>query len=134
VKRNLLIVAVVAIVLIGGGLFFLTQKNSTQNKNEGTKTPQAVKTPEIAEVSLTSSGFSPATVTINVGESVRWENKSGKDGSVNSDDHPNHRKYSFLNLGLFTNGSSVQSAFKKAGTYTYHNHLLPQQKGTVIVK
>jgi plastocyanin len=61
-------------------------------------------------------------------------NKSGKTVTVNSDNHPTHKLYPFLNLGAFENGSSVQAVFDKAGTYTYHDHFNPSNIGKVIVQ
>ncbi len=88
----------------------------------------------ISLVTLTKSGFSPATLTIKANSRVAWVNNSGQAASVNSNDHPTHKLYPPLNLGLFNSGSSVQLVFDKAGTYKYHNHLNPAQTGTIIVQ
>lgn len=63
-----------------------------------------------------------------------WTNKSGATATVNSDAHPTHLLWPFLNLGSFDDGKSLSVVFDKAGTYTYHNHFSPSQKGTVIVE
>ncbi len=88
----------------------------------------------ISLVTLTKSGFSPATLTIKANSRVAWVNNSGQPASVNSNDHPTHKLYPPLNLGLFNSGSSVQLVFDKPGTYKYHNHLNPAQTGTIIVQ
>lgn len=84
-------------------------------------------------VTLDSHGFSPQSITVKVGEAVRWKNSTAKDASVNSDDHPTNRLYPELNLGMFTNGHSLVHIFTKPGTYTYHNYIQPDNRGTVIV-
>ncbi|MCL4366879.1 cupredoxin domain-containing protein [Patescibacteria group bacterium] len=85
-------------------------------------------------VILDSSGFSPATLTIKAGFTVIWKNNSGQSATVNSDPHPIHTDYPPLNLGTFPNGGTLQLTFDKPGTYGYHNHLNPNEKGTIIVQ
>lgn len=84
-------------------------------------------------VSLTSNGFEPKKITIKKGEVVIWTNKSGKEAGLNSDNHPTHKLYPVLNLGEFGNGLSVQARIYRIGELTYHNHLNPSQKGTIVV-
>ena len=85
-------------------------------------------------VTLTETGFSPETVTIKAGQKVTWNNKSGAAATVNSDIHPTHALYPPLNLNEFSNGESLELVFDKPGTYTYHDHLHPDRRGTVVVK
>lgn len=84
-------------------------------------------------VTLTSKGFNPQTITIKKGEFVIWQNQSGKVASVNSADHPTHKLFPVLNLGLFNNGTSTQTSIPNTGEFRYHNHLIPSQTGTIIV-
>lgn len=86
-------------------------------------------------VAFTSSGFTPSTITVSPGTRVTWVNQSGSAATVNSDDHPTHLKFPFLNLGQFPSGGTLSVVFPTtAGTYTYHDHYSPNFKGTVIVK
>jgi plastocyanin len=85
-------------------------------------------------VTLTSSGFSPQELTIKPGQAVRFKNASLVPASVNSDDYPANRKYPELNLGKFAPNQTLVHVFTKAGKYTYHNQMLPQNVGTIIVK
>lgn len=85
-------------------------------------------------VTLTSNGFSPATLTIKTGETVTWLNKSGEAATVNSDPHPVHTDYAPLNLGNFPDGGTLTLTFDKPGSYGYHNHLNPSQRGTITVQ
>ncbi len=78
-------------------------------------------------VQIKSTGFVPATVTINQGDSVTWTNADTKDHQVVS------------NGGAFASailkpGMSYTHAFPSAGTYHYHDGLHPTLKGTVTVK
>lgn len=106
--------------------------NTTQPQTTTTTNPNTQE--KSVTVKLDKTGFNPASVDVGVGTRVVFINESGEVATVNSDDHPTHTKFPFLNLGEFGNGSSVQAIFDKAGTFTYHNHLNPSQKGTVVVK
>ena len=77
-------------------------------------------------VQIKSTGFVPATVTINQGDSVTWTNADTKDHQVVS------------NAGAFASailnpGKSYTHAFASGGTYRYHDGLHPTLKGTVTV-
>lgn len=140
-NKILLPIFIVVVVLAGGLLLLnsggnLINNNSSNqiNNNQATSpTPTKGQTTQTA-VNVTSVGFEPVTITISAGSQVAWTNRSGAEVTVSSDVHPTHLLYPFLNLGNFTDGSSVSVTFDKPGTYTYHNHFNPTQKGTVIVK
>lgn len=90
--------------------------------------------PRVSTVAVTTAGFVPDRITVSVGEIVTWKNQSGKEVSVNSDPVDKYNLFPNLNLGQFESGSSVQTKFDKAGTYTYHNFFNPAEKGTIIVE
>jgi plastocyanin len=78
-------------------------------------------------VQIKSTGFVPAAVTINQGDSVTWTNADTKDHQVVS------------NAGAFASailkpGKSYTHAFPSGGTYHYHDGLHPSLKGTITVK
>lgn len=151
-NRNLLIGGIIGLVaILGLGFFFLTQNKATAPTiaPSATATPEVFASPSVSPsvsaspsavegkaqiVNLTSTGFSPATLTIKKGTTVKWVNNSGEEGNVSSDPHPIHTTYPPLNLGSFADGDSVSLTFDKAGTYRYHDHLSPQLTGTVIVE
>ncbi len=99
-----------------------------------TASPSALPSATIHQVALTANGFSPATITIQKGDTVIWTNKSGTTATVNSNPHPTHTDYPPLNLGSFNNGATLSLTFPNTGTYGYHNHLNPSQMGSVVVK
>lgn len=132
-----IILGTVAILVVGGLIYFqgksTTPVNSTQVPKQETSNLQMAQ--EKSEtITLTQDGFKPNSLAVKSGTRVIWLNKSGKTGTVNSEPHPAHTLYPVLQLGSFEDGSSVQTVFDKTGTYTYHNHLNPSQKGTVIVE
>ena len=90
------------------------------------------------EVSASSSGFSPGTVTINVGDSVTWTNVGSSQVYIAPNNHPTHVAYAGIwdddGTGLISAGQTYTQVFKTAGTYNYHDHLNASHTGTVIVK
>lgn len=135
-----LIGLVILVVLVGG--IYLLNKNKTSPTPPSQTTIESTPVPTSASqtanqqntVTLTQDGFSPATLTVKIGETVTWVNKSGTDATVNSDPHPIHTAYSPLNLNSFSNGGTLSLKFDKPGTYGYHNHLNASQKGTIVVQ
>ena len=141
--NKILIGATVLVVAVGAFLLLSNQANNTGTVEVSatpipTSSPITTATPsetmEEKNVTVNANGFAPQTLKIKAGTKVTWINKSGTTANVSSDNHPTHLLYPFLNLGSFADESSVSVAFDKSGTYTYHNHLNPSQKGTVIVE
>jgi plastocyanin len=132
-KQRRIIIFVLAVVIVGGFVFLENFQNKNNTIQTDTK-PSAIKTvPKQTRVILTKDGFSPPTITIKKGEIVYWENNSGELSTVNSADHPTHKRNDFLNLGTFEANSSLSTDFEKTGTYNYHNHYNDEQMGTIIV-
>jgi|SRR3989344_1022160 len=130
----------VVIYLIIGGLiyaavYYFFFANKTDRKPYGAAyNPRVTQTVAQNTVTLTSSNFEPAVITIAAGQTVVWNNRSGVAISINSAPHPTHADYPPLNIGLVENGASASLTFPTAGTYKYHNHLNPSQYGSIIVQ
>jgi len=75
-----------------------------------------------------SDYFSPDTVTIRQGDSVKWINGDNQPHTVTSDSG------SELSSDSLGEGGSYSHTFLKSGTYTYHCAIHPEMKGTVIVQ
>lgn len=146
-KTKWIVIGIVVIVIVLGGVFLFLKTNNQTSNNPSTNTQptiqtQATSTPtgspatteKVIEVSLTSEGFSPSTLTIEKGTKVVWTNKSGEEANVSSDPHPFHTDYPPLNLGDFNDVGKLELVFDKSGTYKYHNHLNSSQRGTIIVQ
>lgn len=131
-------VVILLLVLVGGGYLLLNNKSQTKPEattSNSTVTPTTGTTAQSQNtITLTQSGFSPATLTIKAGQTVTWTNKSGEEATVNSDPHPVHTNYAPLNLGQFADGQTLTLTFSTPGTYGYHNHLNPSERGTIIVQ
>ena len=92
--------------------------------------PQKAKSEPVAvaaaagSVSIVDFSFNPATVTVNVGDSVTWTNN----GSA-----PHNAVGNGVNTKLLQKGQSDSQTFSSAGTFSYICTVHPQMKGTVKV-
>src|SRR5436190_7766469 len=71
--------------------------------------------------------FSPKSITVSVGDQVRWDNKSSaSEGHTVTGDG--------LDSGTLKKGDGYTFRFKHTGTYKYDCSFHPDMKGTVTVK
>src|SRR6266571_5034216 len=135
-NKWLLIILLIALVAFGG--YYLYAKKVSQPATHYPSSSPTTSPTEVmheqAAITLTKDGFSPASLTVKAGTTVTWTNKSGAKATVNSDPHPTHTAYPPLNLGMFADGETLSLTFDKPGTYGYHNHLNPNDRGTIIVQ
>ena len=97
---------------------------------EGDAAPPAAPTPAAApkgsaSVSMIDFAFSPATVTINVGDSVTWTNNGQEDHTATGNS---------FDTGTVQPGGSRTIAFQNAGTFPYVCVFHAGQRGTVLVR
>ncbi|MBI4426399.1 MAG: cupredoxin domain-containing protein [Candidatus Kerfeldbacteria bacterium] len=91
--------------------------------------------PTSVAVSVTSTGFSPATVTVAIGGTVTWKNDDSTRHQPASDPHPIHTGLpGFDAIGGIGPGATYQFTFTRAGTFSYHDHSFPLRQGLVIVQ
>lgn len=129
-------IIVLAVVLLGG-YFYISSNKPAPSVPQMTAQPSSAPAAETTNpdtINLTSSGFSPSSLTVKAGTKVTWVNQSGADATVNSNPHPVHTDYAPLNLGKLANGATLSLTFDKPGTYGFHNHLNPSQTGSIIVQ
>src|SRR3989344_7735449 len=105
-----------------------------QNQQQAQASPQQ----SAATVTFSDSGVDQTTVTVKSGQAITWTNSGSKTIQVASDSHPTHTNNRELTSGEFVlelaPGKSASVALTKKGSWGYHNHLSPGQKGTVIVE
>lgn len=84
-------------------------------------------------ISVTDTGFSPATVTVPVGATVTFVNNGQASHWPASDQHPTHTGLPGFDSkpGLAT-GEEYSFVFDKVGAWGFHDHLFPQFKGQVV--
>lgn len=85
-------------------------------------------------VTYTDKGFAPSPVTVKVGSVVSFVNESGGGMWVASDPHPQHSIYPEFDQKISVGkGQTYEFAFAKVGTWKYHNHMKPEDTGSVVV-
>jgi plastocyanin len=176
-KLSTIIVIFVGILIIATGAWWYMSQNSdttqtpqtatTVNVNNETNTTSTgtqtgtttsggidvgvtagVNTAKTVTVNYSAAGFSPATVTINKGDTVKFVSTDGSSMWVGADEHPSHTEYDGTSRGTHcaagyageksfdqcAAGSTYSFTFTKTGSFGYHNHVAAQKSGTVIVQ
>lgn len=158
--KNLLI-AIVVIALIALGAYAFSTREAAAPSDEQSMEQSATTSessineedggPAFTVITLTDNGFSPSSVTIAVGETVRFINDSSRGMWIGADEHPTHTEYDGTSTrehcsnGMSTGGSFDQCTsvangefwdytFTKSGTFGFHNHVGASHTGTVIVR
>jgi plastocyanin len=72
-----------------------------------------------------SFGFSPATLTIRVGTTVIWKNRSSVPHTITSDDGTT------FDSGTIPVGGTFRHTFTLAGTFPYHCNYHPYMRATI---
>ena len=105
------------------------QTTSMPPQSSGSPTSQASSSPTVAknEVQIANFAFSPASMTIKVGDSVTWTNQDSVGHSATADDNS-------FDTGVLAQGKSGTITLSKAGTYTYHCRIHPMMHGIIIVQ
>lgn len=81
---------------------------------------------EKSNISITGSGFSPNSVTVNRGAMITWTNNTNSVQTVNSLNN--------FNFGDIAIGQTYSRMFNFAGTYYYHSNNNQSMTGTIIVQ
>ena len=122
-----------------------TRITSTTTTTQTTTTKPG---PKNVTITYGANGFSPASITIQKGDTVTFVAAAGSGRMwVASDQHPSHQGYSGTSksehctagynpapFDACTNGTSFSFTFGKTGSWGYHNHSNAGDGGTVVVK
>jgi plastocyanin len=141
-----IIVAIVAILAIGGLVAWMNQSRQATVEEEEGSLPIVIEdettaaSPSAAQESTTitykDGAFSPSEVEIAAGTAVTFKNESSKEEVwPASNPHPIHTGLSGFdaNKGLKL-GETYTFTFNKAGSFGFHDHLHPKATGKVTVK
>ncbi|MDQ1274691.1 MAG: hypothetical protein QG610_263, partial [Euryarchaeota archaeon] len=83
------------------------------------------------EVSIQDNSFTPSTVIILTGESVKWTNLNSVAHTVTQIETVAE---TYFDSGTIEPGESYDFLFTEAGTYEYYCSIHPSERGTVIVE
>jgi plastocyanin len=102
--------------------------------NDGTANSATVNTSYLTvyiihNIDIQNMAFSPSTVTINVGDIVKWTNLDSVDHSATEDSTA-----PLFDSGLLSNGQTYMLTGLGVGTYNYHCTPHPSMTGTIIVQ
>ena len=112
------------LAVLAGGLFLAGCGGGSSGASGGDKVVQ-----------IEDDGFHPQTLTIDAGDRVEFENTSSDDAWPASNVHPTHLLYpGFDAKKPLLPGDSYSFTFTKTGSWGYHNHLVPDVQGTIVVK
>lgn len=138
-SKNVTITLVVVLVVVVVGLlgwYFLN--DGAIDTNTGTTT-QATKKVEIIHppantIWVVNGSFTPAVMTVKVGEKVTWVNKDEYARRVASDPHPTGSNLPDLESNDLEEGESFSFSFTEAGEWGYHDYLNPVKRGKITVE
>lgn len=86
-------------------------------------------------IDMTNEGFVPSEITVDKGTVVRFINRDKVDRWPASNLHPTHGIYpEFDPKTAISGGSAWEFRFDRVGEFRYHDHLLPHQKGKIVVR
>ena len=156
----LIIIVVLAIILFVGGFVLFGSFNSNSGSSsssgitpnsENSEPSQPVNPDNSKEsntITITSSGFSPSTLNVNIGDRVTFTNLGSSQSWPASNIHPTHTVYPGSGISKcdgaeesnifdacrgLRQGESYSFTFNEAGSWKYHDHLNPGSGGTIIV-
>ena len=151
------IAIVVVLLLIVAGYFAFTYRAAapieevvptpTDTETQGSTSEESA---EVTVVIYTDAGFSPASVSVAVGDTVRFVNNSSQGMWVGADEHPTHTSYdgtstrehcangsattdTFDQCTASPAGTTWEYTFTKAGAWDYHNHARSSHGASVTV-
>lgn len=115
--------------LVYGAIYFLVLRRNGGYNYMQSQQNQNQQTAPVAQnaVTIQNMAFSPATMTIKVGDSITWTNQDLVNHTATADDNS-------FDTGTLSNGQSKTITFAKAGTYKYHCTIHPKMLGTIIVQ
>ena len=119
-----LVIMVVFLVVVSL-LAFHSTKKSKPTLRASAAAPAKI---EPAAVDISSTSFTPMTISVKVGQAVEWTNMDTANHSIASDTGL------FKSKQILGNNDSFSYVFNKAGTYTYHDDFNTKLAGIVIVK
>lgn len=93
-----------------------TQSNLTSSENPSAN----------PEITIKSFAYTPSTLTIKVGTTVKWTNQDSVAHTVSSDS-------GLFDSGELSTGDTYSFTFSQAGTYGYHCTFHPSMIATIIV-
>lgn len=148
--KNLILITATLVVVAFIGLYIPYKQY--QKGQQNIKQPAAANGGPVVTILYANKGFEPSTINVKIGATVEWINTSDKLMWIASDPHPSHTNLpGFDQQGIESNvdagtqglmpsayahsgQTEYRYKFLKTGKWDYHNHLVPFDRGTIIVE
>lgn len=138
------VVGVIAIIVLGFVVYSMTRPSKSPEtvesvpaaQSDSTDAPQVTDsklTAETATITYTDQGFSPSTLTVKAGATIRVVNNASDALEFSSDNHPTHLGNLELNMDALNAGEAGIFTVTKTGEYGFHDHLNASNEGTLTV-
>lgn len=127
------IVTVAAITVTMFALQKPTSKTTPASQKSGESTMSTHEADQNVTITYTDKGFLPASYMIKTGGTVTVINQSSRDLEFSSNNHPAHTDEAELNMDTLAPGKSGTFTVTKVGTWGFHNHLTPDDTGSLMV-
>ncbi len=127
--NNKVIIGVVLAVIVIGGLLFFTQKQNQPSQQQPVtqqpSTQQPQTTIEANTVTIQNFAFNPGTLTVKQGTKVTWTNQDSATHKIKSDT---------FNSENLNQGDKFEFTFDTKGSFDYSCSIHPSMTGKVVVE
>ena len=120
ITSTILLIATLLLTACGGG-------NSNQPASPTTAPAVQNAGGGTQEVKIVNFSFTPATITVSAGTTVKWTNQDSAAHTVTADDGS-------FDSGQLAQGATFSFTFTKAGTFSYKCGNHPTMLGKVVVQ
>ncbi len=124
-KKSFLIALIITIVLIITGGYFLL--SSQLNKSAPSEGQVPISDALSQKIDIDGFKFSPSSLTIKKGTTIKWTNKDNAPHTVTSDSGNE------LSSQTLSNGQSYSHTFSAQGIYEYYCTFHTSMKGKITV-
>ncbi len=136
---NKALVGLAAVIIIAVGAVAVTRNSNTNKTTPSTATSPPSSSQNNTQstqdtISYDGKSFNPAHLTVKSGTTVTIKNSSSENLQFQSNPHPVHTDDSDLNVGVVAPGQSKTFTATQKGTFGYHDHLNPSEKGTITIE
>lgn len=94
---------------------------------EASSTPQAL-------ITVSSAGFTPATIQVKPGTIITWKNSDNAPHHIASNPYPSDNSVADLNSKTLVAGRAYSYKVSGSKTIQYHDDLNPTHNGTIVIK
>jgi plastocyanin len=136
------VVLLVIVAAVGAGVYAATKSADTTSTAHDDDLDQTTTDTQsdtsdtavaAATITATNDGFTPNTVTVKKGQSIKIVNNSSSSIEFSSADHPTHLEDPELNMATLKPGESGTVTPETVGTHGYHDHLHADHTGSITV-